>query len=94
MSAENDWAQAIALKALTYIAGDEDLCQVFLGSSGASPADLREQAGNPVFLGSVLDFLAMDDQWVIGFCDANRLAYDQPMRARQSLPGGDMVHWT
>ena len=94
MSAEIDRAQAMALKALGYIAEQDDLCAVFLGSTGASLTDLRDQAENPAFLASVLDFLMMDDAWVIGFCDSEQLGYDAPMRARQSLPGADTVHWT
>jgi hypothetical protein len=36
----------------------------------------------------------MDDVWVVQFCDAAGLAYEVPMRARQSLPGGADVSWT
>jgi hypothetical protein len=36
----------------------------------------------------VLDFLLMDDAWVVAFCDAAGLPYEAPMRARAALPGG------
>lgn len=91
---QQDAAETIALRALGWLAGHEDLLPVFLGSSGASADDLRERAGDVVFLASVLDFLTMDDAWVVEFCDYAGLAYDQPMRARQSLPGGAQVNWT
>jgi len=91
---EQDAAETIALGLLGWLAVNEDLLPVFLGSSGASVDDLRERAGEPEFLGSVLDFLMMDDAWVAEFCDTAGLAYDQPMRARQSLPGGADVNWT
>jgi len=42
----------------------------------------------------VLDFLLMDDAWVMGFCEAEGLKYDQPMYARAALPGGEQVNWT
>ena len=45
-------------------------------------------------LASVLDFLVMDDRWVIGFCDAAQLSYETPMQARAALPGGQLPHWT
>lgn len=87
-------AETLALQALAWLVGNEDLLPVFLGASGASESDLRARAAEPEFLGSVLDFLMMDDAWVIGFCDAQGLAYEAPMQARMSLPGGAQVSWT
>jgi hypothetical protein len=87
-------AETIALQALGWLAANEDLMPLFLGATGSSAGDLRAQAGDPAFLVSVLDFLANNDDWIIGFCDAEGLAYDAPMRARQALPGGGDVHWT
>jgi len=94
MSFSQDAAETLALKALAWLVTNDDLLPVFLGATGASEDDLRVQAGDPAFLGSVLDFLMMDDAWVIAFCDANSLAYQQPMFARAVLPGGEQVHWT
>lgn len=87
-------AEELALSALGWIAASDDLMGVFLGASGSSIESVRTQAGDPSFLGSVLDFLLMDDSWVTGFCDANNLDYHQPMIARQMLPGGDVPNWT
>ncbi|NIZ59645.1 DUF3572 domain-containing protein [Sedimentitalea sp. CY04] len=87
-------AETLALQALAWLVGNEELLPVFLGASGASEADLRSRAADPEFLGSVLDFLTMDDAWVISFCDAQGLAYEAPMQARMSLPGGAQVNWT
>ncbi len=89
-----DEAERIAVQALGWIAADDDLCGVFLGSTGARPETLRAQAADPAFLAAVLDFLTLDDRWVIGFCDAAGLSYDTPLRARRSLPGAEEVHWT
>lgn len=87
-------AEIVALRALEWLAGDEELLPVFLGATGATEADLRARAQDPAFLISVLDFLTMDDAWVKAFCDHQRLAYDMPLRARHALPGGEQVHWT
>jgi hypothetical protein len=87
-------SEAIALQALGWIAASDDLMGVFLGSTGASVGDVRAQAGDPAFLGSVLDFLLMDDAWVTGFCDAHNYDYQRPMIARQLLPGGELPNWT
>jgi len=87
-------AETIALLALGWLAGHDDLAPVFLGSSGAGAEDLRTRATDPQFLASVLDFITMDDAWVVAFCDASDLAYDQPLAARYALPGAEQVHWT
>lgn len=89
-----DRAETLALQVLAWLVGNDDLLPAFLGATGASEEDLRAQAGDPAFLGAVLDFLAMDDAWIVAFCDANGLAYDLPMRARAALPGGQQTHWT
>ncbi len=91
---QRDFADTVAIRALGWLAANDDLLPVFLGSTGAEIADLRASAGDPVFLGSVLDFLMMDDAWVVAFCDDAGLPYDAPMRARQALPGGEQVNWT
>ena len=90
----SDHAEMIGLKALAWLVGNEELLPVFLGASGTSEAELKDRAADPEFLGFLLDFLLMDDAWVTAFCDANTLPYDQPMQARQALPGGAPVHWT
>jgi hypothetical protein len=87
-------AQTIAYQALGWLAGNEELCPIFLGSTGGSVEDLQERATDPAFLASVLEFLTMDDQWVIAFCDTAGLAYDQPLQARYALPGTENVQWT
>lgn len=94
MQISADQAETVGLQALTWLAGNDELLPVFLGATGASEADLRAQAAEPEFLGSVLDFLTMDDAWVVQFCDSEGLAYDLPLRARMSLPGGAQVNWT
>lgn len=87
-------AETVALQALGWIAEQEDLLGVFLGATGASLTDVKERAGDAEFLASVLDFLLMDDAWVVGFCDTAGLGYDRVMRARAVLPGGMQVNWT
>ena len=87
-------AEQIAISALVWLASNDELLPVFLGASGADADDLRQQAENPAFLGSVLEFLTMDDSWVVAFCDANALKYEDPLMARYALPGGGAVHWT
>ncbi len=89
-----DAAETLALQALAWLVANEDLLPVFLGATGASEGDLRQRADEAEFLGSVLDFLMMDDAWIIGFCDSAAIPYEHPMQARAALPGGAQVHWT
>lgn len=91
---KRDIAETTALRALTWLLENDELLPVFLGSTGASLADMRERAGEADFLGSVLDFLMMDDAWVVAFCNASGLDYGAPMAARAVLPGGDVPDWT
>ncbi len=91
---EQEHAQTIAYQALGWLVAHEELCPVFLGSTGGSIDDLRDKATDPAFLASVLEFITMDDKWVMEFCDGAGLAYDQPLRARYALPGAGEVHWT
>ncbi len=94
MSLTRNAAETVALDALTWLVGNEDLLPVFLGSTGASQDDLRGAVNDPDFLGSVLDFIMMDDAWVIAFCDAHNMPYERLAQARQALPGGEQRHWT
>lgn len=94
MSVSSDAAETLALQALAWIAAQDDLLSVFLGSSGISEVDLRASAGSPEVLAAVLDFLLMDDAWVTGFCDSQSLPYERIAHARAALPGGQMPNWT
>ncbi len=91
---KQDAAEAFALQALAWLAASDDLMPTFMGATGASVDDLRARVSDPVFLGAVLDFLMMDDAWVIEFSDSIHAPYDRIMQARQSLPGGEQVNWT
>ena len=94
MTVSSENSEVLALNAATWLVGNEALCQVFLGATGANETDLRERIGDPEFLGSVLDFLLLDDAWVIEFCDTYSLPYASILQARNCLPGGDQMHWT
>ncbi len=94
MQMTREGAETVALQAVGWLVGNDELLPVFLGATGASEADLKERVGDSEFLGSVLDFLMMDDAWVVSFCDAGGMNYETPMIARQALPGGNLMHWT
>lgn len=89
-----DAAETLAVEALGWIAGRDELAGAFLAASGAAPEELRERAADPAFLGFVLDFLLGDEDALLDFCEAAGAPPDAPMRARAALPGGDLPHWT
>ncbi|MCF6445110.1 DUF3572 domain-containing protein [Nereida sp. MMG025] len=89
-----DAAETLGIKALAWVIGDEELLPVFMGASGVSADDLRANAGDPQFLGSVLEFILMDDAWVIRFAEEAAIKPELVMQARMALPGGEQVHWT
>ena len=92
MTPEN--AQIIAIQALGWIAADEDLVTIFMGSTGCSVESLKAGLDDPVLLLSVLDFILMDDQWVIDFCKVAKLDPLQLKSVRGFFPGGNETHWT
>lgn len=87
-------AEALALRALGWMASDPDLTGRFLAAAGAGPGELRARAADPEFLGFVLDFLLGDEPALVAFARAERISPDLPLRARAALPGGDLPNWT
>lgn len=94
MQKKSESGEVLALQALAWLAGNEELLPVFLAASGADLADLRARVADPVFLIAVLDFILSEDAWVVALCNDLAIPYDALDRARQSLPGGARVHWT
>ncbi|MEO1492562.1 MAG: DUF3572 domain-containing protein [Pseudomonadota bacterium] len=87
-------AETLALGALGWIAAQPEVAGQFLGATGGSAEDLRARAGDPEFLGFVLDFLLSDEAMLLAFCTDEGVKPDRPMRARAALPGGDLPNWT
>lgn len=89
-----DRAETVALGALGWLAAHEELLPVFMGASGATPDSLKASAGDPAFLTSVLDFVLMDDSWVLEMAAATGLDPKAPFVARQILAGPADMNWT
>ena len=87
-------AESTALKCLTWLIAHDDLRGVFMGATGLGEDDIRSRYAEPEFLAAVLDFLLMDDTWVIECCDSQGLPYEAISTARMGLPGGQNVNWT
>ena len=89
-----DLAERSALSVLTWLLAEEELLPVFMGATGASSDDFRSGAADPVFLASVLDFVLMDDAWVLSCAQVLGHPPEHLVEIRAALPGGDLPNWT
>ena len=87
-------AEIYATKAATWLISNEDVLKIFMGSTGVSGYTVKNDFQDAVFLAAVLDFLLLDDSWVIAACDAMHLDPEAMSAARLLLPGGEKVNWT
>ena len=87
-------AEIRALEVLTWVLSEDDLIQVFMGTTGASQDDLRSNTLNHEFLISILDFVLMDDSWVISCSKFMNIDPSQIQVIKMSLDGGQEVNWT
>jgi hypothetical protein len=86
-SGDAETSQTIALKALGYLAADQDLLEPFLGSTGLAVGDLRAGAIDSAFLAGVLDYFLQNEALLLAFAASEELAPETIVRARQRLPG-------
>lgn len=91
---QQEQAEILALKALTYLAGLDEMMDRFSALSGMGPNDVLERAADPEMLAGILDFFLTDEALLTEFCEAREINPGDPARARMALPGGDLPHWT
>ena len=91
---DREIAETRALEVLTWVLSEDDLIQVFMGATGASQNDLRSNTLSHEFLLSILDFVLMDDRWVISCSKFLNIDPSQIQLIRVSLDGGQKVNWT
>ena len=60
-------AEALAIQALTFIAGDGERLGRFLAVTGIGPSEICAAAREPGFLGGVLDDVASDERLIADF---------------------------
>jgi len=81
-------AETLALKGLSWLAGDPETLLRFLDVSGLEPDDLKGRAGDPELLAAVMDFLLADDALLTAFCAGEGIEPALARKARMLLPGG------
>jgi Protein of unknown function (DUF3572) len=85
---ESPQAEEIAVKALGFIAGDEEAFERFVALTGLGLSDIKERAADPDFLAGVLDFLLQDEGLLVRFAESEGIPPELPASARRKLPGG------
>ncbi len=80
-------AQIIALKALAYLAIDENWLNHFLNATGIDPVGLKTGASDVGFLAGLMDYFLQNEALLMAFAAAEELAPEIIVRARQHLPG-------
>ena len=91
---DREIAETRALEVLTWVLSEDDLIQVFMGTTGASQNDLRSNTLSHELLLSILDFVLMDDRWVISCSKFLNIDPSQIQLIRMSLDGGQDMTWT
>ncbi len=77
--------EMIAIAALGFLSEDPARLARFLDITGLNPATLRKAAGEPRFLGSVLDYLMTDESLMLAFSASTGMAPESIATASASL---------
>jgi hypothetical protein len=86
---DQDTSEAIALKALAFMARDDEILASFLQISGASPDALKGGLGDRFFLAGVLEYLLSQEALLLEFCAQEKLDPHFPNLAQAILAGTD-----
>jgi hypothetical protein len=78
-------AEAVALKAFSFLAGDEERLSRFLDQTGLRPDTIRAAAAESGFLAAVLDHVAADETLLIELAKALGTKPEHIMEARAVL---------
>ena len=87
-------AETIAIQALGFLASDEYKLRSLCAQTGMAEQDLKSNAADPDFLAGVLDFLLLEEAWLLEFAEFVDLDPQYIARARTKLPGGHYIQST
>ncbi len=82
-------AEAVAVQALAFVAGEPTLLSRFLAISGIDASAIRKAAREPGFLAGVLDFVLAHEPTLMQFAEATGVDPAGLLAARRALPAGD-----
>jgi hypothetical protein len=80
-------AEAIAVDALNFLAGDATRLTRFLDLSGLNPASIRAAARDPGFLAGILDYINGDESLLMAFAADASVDPNDVEKARAALGG-------
>jgi hypothetical protein len=80
-----DEAETIALSALSYITGHEEVLGRFLAMSGLEPGTIRHAAASPGFLAAILDYVASDEPLLLALAKELDARPERIMEAHRTL---------
>ena len=80
-------AEALAIQALTFIAGDGERLGRFLAVTGIGPTEIRAASREPGFLAGVLSYLCSDEQLAAAFAAEAQCRPDDIAKAHVALGG-------
>jgi Protein of unknown function (DUF3572) len=86
-AADQAAAEALAIKALKFLAADTERLGVFLALSGIGPESIRAAAGEPHFLAGVLDHVASDERLLLAFAADQAIDPAEVERAHAAISG-------
>ena len=80
-------AETLALRALGFLAAEPERLEPFLAATGLGPATLRAAAGDPGFLGAVLEHIGGSDSLLLEFAGNAGVNPETVALARERLSG-------
>ena len=80
-------AEILGLEALAWLVGEDEALGRFQGQTGIDGSDLRAGAGSPELAVSVFDFLLLNEDLLLKFCETGSAAPKQVHAARNILAG-------
>ncbi|CAM5638954.1 hypothetical protein MAUB1S_10985 [Mycolicibacterium aubagnense] len=82
-------AEALAINALAFVAGDAELLPRFLAITGIEASSIRRAAGEPGFLAGVLQFVLAHEPTLMRFCEGTGTPPASVSKALRALPLGN-----
>ena len=82
-----EYAQAIALEALSFLASDPERLNVFMLNSGLTPQELMARASDNDMLVSILDTILNDEPLLLMFATERGIDPQRVLPARTRLAG-------
>ena len=87
MTMTRDEAEALAMRGLTYLAGDADRLARFVALTGVGPDTMRERIAEASFLVGVLDHFLGDEAMLVDFTASIDAAPELVADGRRALSG-------